>query len=280
MFIKRMAVAAACLAASVPVWASSQVSASISDFKVTVDAGSFNWVLNGGSTQLSVGSNDYALISPTWPTFDVSAAWVNSGSAGTPLATLEADTANTVMPVVSYAKASSSGTSLGAYASTPDSGGDAGATATWQGQFVMGKNAKVTFTWVENLTGLNNGGDLLPQYLGGQVSQGLTLTDVKIGNVSQNLRSNTTLTGLSDYTLSTGEDAGFVFSSEGNLRKLVVTSLKADNVFNFSAMARVHTVDYANAVPEPETYALVVAGMGMLAWMRRRPSSRSAFEAA
>ncbi len=270
MFIKRIAVAAACLVAAVPVWASSQVSASISNFKVTVDAGSFNWVLAGGGTQLSVGSSDYTLDVPTWPTFSVSAAWVSSGSAGTPLATLEADTANTVMPVVSYAKAASTGSSLSAFASTPDSGGDASAFASWQGQFTLGKDAKVTFTWVEDLTGANTGGDLYPQYMAGRVSQGLALTDVKISNALQNLRSNTTLTGLSDYNLSTGEDAGFVFSSEGNMRKLVVSNFKSDAVFNFSATARVNTVDYANAVPEPETYALVLAGLGTLAAVGRR----------
>lgn len=270
MFIKRIAVAAACLAASVPVWAASQVAASISNFQVTVDAGSFNWVLAGGSTQLSVGSEDYTLDVPTWPSFYVSAAWVNSGSVGAPLATLEADTANTVLPVVSYAKAASTGSSLSAFASTPDRGGDAGAVASWQGQFTLGKNAKVTFTWVEDLTGVNTGGDLYPQYMAGRVSNGLAQTDVKISNALQNLHSNTTLTGLSDYNLGTGEDVGFVFSSEGNARKLVVTNLKSDAVFNFSAMARVNTVDYANAVPEPETYALFAAGLGVLAVMGRR----------
>lgn len=276
MSIKRIAVVAACLAASLPVWASSQVSASISGFTVTVDAGSFNWVLAGGSMQLSVGSSDYTLDVPTWPTFYVSAAWVNNASAGTPLATLEVDTANTVMPVVSYAKAASTGTSLSAFASTPDSGGDAGAEARWQGQFMLGKNAKVTFSWVEDLAGVNTGGDLYPQYMAGRVSHGLAQTDVKISNALQNLHSNTTLTGLSDYNLSTGEDAGFVFSSEGAVRKLVVTNLKSDAVFNFSAVARVNTVDYANAVPEPETYALFacgLGGLGMLAVMgRRRPA--------
>lgn len=270
MFIKRITLAAACLAASAPVWASSQVSASISNFKATVDAGSFNWVLAGGGTQLSVGSSDYALDVPTWPTFHVSAAWVNSGSAGAPLATLEADTTNTVLPVVSYAKAASTGNSLSAFASTPDSGGDAGATANWQGQFILGKNAKVTFSWVEDLSGVNTGEDLYPQYMGGRVSQGLALTDVKISNALQSQHSGTTLNGLSDYNLSTGEDVGFVFSSEGNTRKLVVSNLRADTVFNFSAMARVNTVDYANAVPEPEAYVLVAVGLGMLAVMGRR----------
>lgn len=270
MFIKRIAAAVACLFASVPVWASSQVSASISNFNVTVDAGSFNWVLAGGGTQLAVGSSDYALDVPSWPSFYVSAAWVNSGSAATPLATLASDTANMVLPVVSYAKADSTGTSLSAFASTPDSGGDASAMASWQGQFTLGKNTKVTFSWVEDLMGGNTGGDLYPQYMGGNVSHGLALTDVKISNALQNLHSNTTLTGLSDYNLSTGEDAGFVFSSEGNARKLVVTNLKSEAVFNFSAMARVNTVDYANAVPEPEAYALVAAGLGMLAVMSRR----------
>lgn len=270
MFIKRIALAAACLAASVPVWASSQVSASISNFTATVDAGSFNWVLAGGSTQLSVGSSDYVLDVPTWPPFSVSAAWVNSGSASTPLATLAADTANTVMPVVSYAKAASTGNSLSAFASTPDSGGDASAFASWQGQFTLGKNAKVTFSWVEDLTGVNTGGDLYPQYMAGRVSQGLALTDVKISNALQSQHSGTSLNGLSDYDLSTGEDVGFVFSSEGNTRKLVVSNLRADAVFNFSAMARVNTVDYANAVPEPEAYVLLAAGLGVMAVMSRR----------
>lgn len=270
MFIKRIAFAAACLAASVPVWASSQVSASISNFTATVDAGSFNWVLAGGSTQLAVGSSDYALDVPTWPTFSVSAAWVNSGSASTPLAALAADTANTVMPVVSYAKAASTGNSLSAFASTPDSGGDASAFASWQGQFMLGKNAKVTFSWVEDLTGVNTGGDLYPQYLGGYVSHGQALTEVTVSNILQNLHGNATLYGVSGYDLATGEDVGFVFSSEGNLRKLVVTSLKSDAVFALTAVARVNTVDYANAVPEPETYALFAAGLGVMAVMSRR----------
>lgn len=276
MWVQRMAVAA-CLAASVPAWAASQVSASISDFKVTVNAGSFNWVLAGGSTQLSVGSSDYTLDVPTWPTFYVSAAWVNSASAGTPLATLEADTANTVMPVVSYAKAASTGTSLSAFASTPDRGGDASAAAIWQGAFVLGKNAKVTFTWTEDLSGVNTGGDLYPQYMAGQVSHGLALTEVKVSNALQHLHSDNTLEGLSAYDLTTGDDAGFVFSSEGNLRKLVVSNFKADALFNFSAMARVNTVDYANPVPEPEAYALVGAGLitvGVLGQRRRRIAGR------
>lgn len=270
MFIKRIALAAACLAASAPVWASSQVSASISNFTATVDAGSFNWVLAGGGTQLSVGSEDYTLNVPTWPSFYVSAAWVNSGSAGTPLATLEADTANTVMPVVSYAKAASTGNSLSAFASTPDRGGDAGATASWQGQFMLGKNAKVTFSWVEDLSGVNTGGDLYPQYMGGRVSNGLAQTDVTVSSILQNLHSKTTLYGVSGYDLATGEDVGFVFSSEGNMRKLVVTSLKSDAVFALTAMARVNTVDYANAVPEPEAYVLLAAGLGVMAVMSRR----------
>lgn len=275
MFVKHIMAAATCVAMSSSVWASSEVSASINNFMVAVDAGSFNWVLDGGSTQLSVGSTDYTLLIPTWsPSSYESAGWSNSGSADTPLATLQIDTANTVMPVVSYATAGSSGTSLSVFASTPDSGGNSGGVETWQGSFVLGKSSKVTFAWEERLTGLNTGDDLQPQLLLGRASHGLASIDVKIGST---MHSNTTLEGLSDYDFSTGQDEGFVFSSEGAMHKLVVSNLKgaSDEVFTFSAMVRVATTDYANAVPEPKSYAMAAAGLGTLALMGRRRRRRA-----
>ncbi|MRW89131.1 PEPxxWA-CTERM sorting domain-containing protein [Duganella sp. FT80W] len=62
----------------------------------------------------------------------------------------------------------------------------------------------------------------------------------------------------------TGTAASLVTGSSGNTRSLVLPA--------FDAYAKV-TYNYVSAVPEPETYAMLLAGLGLVGMMARRRKS-------
>jgi hypothetical protein len=93
-----------------------------------------------------------------------------------------------------------------------------------------------------------------------------------------------TLNGVSATRVLTHEGVitgGFGGAEQESLWKWTLAGA-GDWVFNFGASAAhmsldqvaVYAVRQAPAVPEPQTWALMGAGLGAMAWVRRRRSSR------
>lgn len=96
--------------------------------------------------------------------------------------------------------------------------------------------------------------------------------------------------GFADGALDTGwfstTDSSILSSFYGTLNSGTVSYSvydvdPGDNYYDFqqgvaSSMQNVNTPPTVSSVPEPETYALFAAGLGLMGWSRRRSASRAA----
>lgn len=246
--------------------AASSASASVSNFNVSY-TGSFEWV-DSGITLGSGWAQDQTPVSldMPYPAYPLSPAFADI-YASERFATQSSSTTGRA----SSAAISSTANSLTVSVTTPDTGGVANASASWLGQFVLGKKSSVTFSWDTSVAGANTGGDFYRYLNSYGVSNAFASTSLLGGTLTQ----NTFMSGSSDYYYNLEPELGFIFSDSGSKKSLTVTNLSSttgSRALNFNMSVQVSTTDYGNtpAVPEPEVWALGLAGLGMLGTLKRR----------
>lgn len=253
MAVTRIAAALSALFIAAGAHATSSVSASLSDFSMTVSQGSLSW--SNGAEDMGLFVRLYANSS------DVSVSPVNDVMS---FAGFFGDASLSAAGTVSNGSAAATATSLSISLSTPAAGGSAYAFASWVSHFDLASNSSVTFSWtVHNSGTFLTSGDNNGAY-----------SEVAFGDE----QSGAMVAGKgywSNFTYAYQVDGvGYQFWSAGGKEYATVTagSQGASNV-GFFARVQGHTVDSVSAVPEPESVALALAGLGVVgvvATRRRR----------
>lgn len=163
-----------------------------------------------------------------------------------------------------FASVSDEDMSMIAYATTGAGGGHAYAFANAYSYFSLGANSSITLTWDASIVG-NGSGDT---YFLGYGDYGQGNVTVTLGSMS----STTQAYGNGYWTYA--DDIAYSFEEVGTSKKLKIQTGSVARDIGFSASVFAQTVDYANPVPEPETWAMALAGLALAGVAARRRMSR------
>lgn len=162
------------------------------------------------------------------------------------------------------AHAEASSTSLVAEATTGVNGGRASASATLTKYFSLAAHSSVTITWSASVVGSNTSNGALTDYY--------YTDDLMDGSASASLGLLTSLTEarFGGYYHYDSDDLSFSFEESVSGKKLTVQTGADARYFPLTVGVSAYTEDYANPVPEPETWALALAGLGLAGAVARR----------
>jgi hypothetical protein len=225
------------------------------NFKVT-STGFFAWTGSNGTIS-TVARDQIGWQSAGTPDFG---AWSND------TATIPGDNAASV---TTAAGASASGTFSPGIStlnvSTSADGGFAQASRDWTGTFVLAAHAQVTFEWDAYAYGVNSGNTSGRSFVYDHDNEMAVNSSVKVGNQMRTFQY-----------LATGaaQSADGFELGNGTTEHFSITFKNTSNTFAYSSFRssiQAYTNDVtAPAVPEPESYALVLAGLGTAALLMRR----------
>ncbi|HEX5355085.1 MAG TPA: PEP-CTERM sorting domain-containing protein [Aquabacterium sp.] len=262
MKIKLLATAVAGICLSISAHATSSLEVKTINFKVTATGGPaplgyplFYWTSSNGTIG-AIAQDQTGWTSPGSPSY---------GALLTDIATIPSDNQATV---TTAAGASATGTFSSAMSalqvSTSDKGGFAQADRNWTGTFAVAAHTTVKFEWDAYAYGINNGNASGPFAYANENEMAVN-SWVKVGNQQRTFQ----------YLASGPAQSADGFElGNGTTEHFSITFKNTGNTWaygSFQSGIQAYTRDVvAPAVPEPESYALLLAGLGTVGMMLRR----------
>jgi len=245
--------AAACLCAGAH--ATSTLEVQTINFKVTATGGSFFWTGSNGTIG-TLAQDQTGWSAPGTPTFG---AWVIDN------ATIPSDNQ---AAVVTAGGATASGTFAPGLStlkvSTSADGGFAQAERNWIGSFAVTAHTTVKFEWDAYAYGINAGNTAGP-FAYAHENEMTVNSSVKVGNQQRTFQYHASAPAQSadGFELGGGPVEHFSITFKNTSNSVVYGT--------FQSSIQAYTRDVvAPAVPEPQTYAMVLAGLGTMGMLRRR----------
>jgi hypothetical protein len=255
MKIKTLATAIAGVCLSIGAHATSSLEVKITNFKVSTTGGAFFWTGSTGTIG-TLAQDQSGWTSPGVPSFD---AFV------TDTASIPSDTSASVTTAAGATASGTFSSGLSSlYVSTSDKGGYALADRNWTGSFALTAHATVKFEWDAYAYGTNSGNSD-SSFAYAHENEMAVNSWVQVGNQQRTFQyfASAPAQSADGFELGNGtiEHHSISFKNTGN--SVVYSSYKSG--------IQAYTRDVAApAVPEPESYALLLAGLGTVGMMLRR----------
>lgn len=259
MKIKSIALAVASLSLTLAAHAASTLEVQTINFKVTTSGGAFYWKGSTGTIgALAQDQTGWADIgTPSFGAWSIDTAAIPSDTTATVTTAAGATATGTFSPSMSSLKVS-----------TSDAGGFALAERNWTGYFIVAANTTVKFEWDATAYGINTGNANDPFYYAHENEMAVNAS-VTVGN---QLRT------FQHYASAPAQSADGFELGDGTVEHFSITFKNTSSSWvqgSFQSNINAYTRDVvAPAVPEPESYALLLAGLGTAGALMRRRSNR------
>ncbi|MBI5926121.1 MAG: PEP-CTERM sorting domain-containing protein [Aquabacterium sp.] len=255
MKFKPLATAIAGICLSIGAHATSTLEVKTINFKVTTTGGPFYWTSSTGMIG-AIAQDQTGWSGVGTPSF---------GAWSTDTGTIPADT---TASVTTAGGASATGTfspSLSSLqVSTSAAGGFAQADRNWTGNFIVAANTTVKFEWDAYAYGVNAGNSKGPFAYAHENEMAVNST-VKVGNQQRTFQYYASAPAQS----ADGFEMGNATLEHHSISFKNTSNTWAYGSFQSNISAYTHDV-VAPSVPEPESYALLLAGLGTIGMVLRR----------
>lgn len=234
--------------------ATSSLDVTTTNFTATATGGQFHWLSSNGTINTSARDQQgwASLGNPQWGPSSIDTATIPADNSAFASTAGGATASGTFAPGNSTLKVTTSAT-----------GGQAEASRAWTGTFALQAHASVKFEWDTAVGGFNSG-NAGETFTTAQLNQLLVDSWVQVGNQKRTFQYQADGQAQSPI--------GFELGGSGPEHFSIIFKNNTDNwaYSSFGSYVKVSTLDVTAAVPEPESLALLLAGLAATGLLARR----------